>query len=318
MRKLYRRYRKLRAAASERSVRLRTIESTEIRTYFGAQHTSNSMACLFASWDPHGRIDPYVIEYLKHLNECGFDIYFCTTSETLDEQDLSVALKFCKVITHRENVGLDFASWALLWRNNSLLKNYSAVLIANDSVFGPLHSLAPYIARMQQTEADLVGMTDNWEKNYHLQSYFVYFKKNILELGLLDTFMNSVQLSYDKEKIIERYEVGLTQLIIKSKLKVAALFPYLKIRAEAIAQGNNFQYADLILRQPCNSTIFMWKILIKEFKFPFLKTEILKLNRKESIDVVHWRTVLGEVSVTSDAEPLIINYIARTTANARI
>lgn len=316
--RLFTKFGKIRSDLREHRINRRSIESTELKSYVGVRQSRGQRACLFASWDPHGRIDPFVIEYLKELTECGFDIYFCTTSSTLDQNDLSVALKYCRVVTHRENVGLDFASWALLWRKNPEIKNYDSVLIANDSVFGPLQKLESYFVRMNEIDADFVGMTDSWEKYYHLQSYFVFCKKTALESGLLDSFLNSVKLSLDKDKIIEQYEVGMSQFAIRNRFKIAALFPYLDIRANALSKGTHFQYNSLILRQPCNSTIFMWDILLREFRFPFLKTEILKINRKESLEVVHWRSIFKEIGIAAQSELLIQNYIARTTANARI
>lgn len=308
----------LKASLNEFIISRRSVEDTEIKTYKSELKGRGLKACLFASWDPDGRIDIYIINYLAELYSKGFDIYFCTTSSVLDQQDLSSAMKYCRVVTHRTNIGLDFASWGLLWRKNPELAGYKSILLANDSVFGPLRDLEPHFNRINDLEADIVGMTDSWEKYYHIQSYFLFFKEAALTGGFLDDFLNGVQLTLNKEKIIEKYEVGISQAAIRKRLRVCALYPYLEVRDKAISYGREFQYHELIRTQPCNSTIFMWDLLLKDFNFPFLKTELLKINRKGSLNIVRWRHLFREVGIISEVDQSIQSYIARTTPNAKI
>jgi lipopolysaccharide biosynthesis protein len=58
-----------------------------------------------------------------------------------------------------------------------------------------------------------------------------------------------------------------------------------------------------------NLTLFSWERLIRDFKFPFLKTEILKSNRFKSADAVRWRDI---VAAASDYDTdLIANHLRR-------
>ncbi|MBN8908324.1 MAG: hypothetical protein J0H99_17215, partial [Rhodospirillales bacterium] len=54
----------------------------------GGGHHAPSRICLFAHYDPSGRIAPHVLHYLGHLASCGFAIHIaCSGLTQLDERD---------------------------------------------------------------------------------------------------------------------------------------------------------------------------------------------------------------------------------------
>jgi len=134
--------------------------------------------CLFSSFSFAGIVEEYVYFYLNELQRSGFSIMFISTSE-LTPGCVERLSRFCFMIIERENKCPDFGSWQL---GLSLLdwgKGLDAVLLVNDSVFGPFHDLGPIITTMK-AKYDVWGMTKNLEQELHIQSYFIYFNHTAL------------------------------------------------------------------------------------------------------------------------------------------
>jgi hypothetical protein len=55
--------------------------------------------------------------------------------------------------------------------------------------------------------------------------------------------------------------------------------------------------------------LFFWERLIEKFGYPFLKTEILKINRFHSPNAQHWREIVAAAG-DYDTE-LIANHLRR-------
>ncbi|RYZ91163.1 MAG: hypothetical protein EOP04_01520 [Proteobacteria bacterium] len=284
---------------------------------FESGKKQKSRLCLMAHFDVDGRIAPYVQNYVVELKRQGFDVIIISTSPKFDERDLGFVQKELRYFIHRKNVGLDFGSWkaTLDWLPDAL--QYDELLLNNDSVFGPLFPLSEVFDRFSAMSAPICGMTDTWETYYHLQSYFLLFKKPAFHSQTFKSFWSKVQLSIDKNKIIDNYEVGLSRHFIADEFQLGAYVPFHELREHCLNMGPaNFQYFDLFSRQPGNPTIFMWDILISDFRFPFLKTEILKINRKESRGAVYWRNLLVKVSAEQHIAD-IASFLKRTQWNCR-
>jgi hypothetical protein len=172
------------------------------------------------------------------------------------------------------------------------------------------------LADFDAADSGYCGLNDSWEKNYHVQSFFLYFKQSFLRTDFWREYWDRMRLHEDKEQIILKYEVGLTHEAIRARLFPYAWVPYTKIRNHCLTLGDLFQYSELIRTQPCNATIFMWDRLLADFGYPFLKTELLKVNRKGSRNLVNWMDLIpsdGPVGVSE-----VLNHLKRVAPNCRI
>jgi hypothetical protein len=306
-------------ARKERAINQVPPVKTIVQTVPGA-HNGGRLRhnlCLMAHFDTHGRIAKYVQDYILELKALNFDIVLISTSPRVDSRDLDFARTHLRMLIHRQNVGLDFGSWKAALDSLPDAYDYEQLLLTNDSVFGPFYPLKNVFERFASMPEPLLGMTDSWETFYHLQSYFLLFKKDAFHSETFKNFWNSVKLSHDKNKIIDQYEVGISQKFIADDFTLGAYVPFHILREHCLALGpEKFQYYDMFCRQPGNPTIFMWDILISDFKFPFLKTELLKVNRKESKEVVHWRKIL-EKNAAQKHISSISAFLQRTQWNCR-
>jgi rhamnosyltransferase len=230
-----------------------------------------SKACIFSSFSFSGEVDEYVFYYLDELKKAGFSTVFVSTS-ILPKRSVQRLSQYACLIIERDNICPDFGSWKA---GLSLLDwdKLDAVILTNDSVFGPLFNLDDIILSMKDGY-DVWGMSDNYEglhfswnppsKDHHLQSYFLYFNKKAVTSDTFQTFWDRLDLSASKEEVIERYEIGISRAFKDSGFRLGAY-------ANADVVSKNAPPIHKVM----NQLFVSWKPLIKDHKFPFLKRELL-------------------------------------------
>ena len=148
---------------------------------------TRKLTCLFVHYNAGMGINQYIITYLKHLSDLGFEIIFISNSQVKQEYKnlLIASVNKCSIF-ERENKGADFGAWKWAIENNVIPEDTDHLLLTNDSIFGPLFSLSPIFETMlAQSDIDFWGLTDNYELGWHLQSYFVCFSKKVFTLRSL-------------------------------------------------------------------------------------------------------------------------------------
>ncbi|MGC4035406.1 MAG: rhamnan synthesis F family protein [Chitinophagaceae bacterium] len=235
-----------------------------------------SDVCLFSSYSFSGKVEEYVYYYLNELQKAGLSIVFVSTS-MLTDQCTERLKQYSEIIIERENRCPDFGSWKIALSVLDWGEKLNSVLLANDSVFGPFFELGPIISSMQE-RYDMWGMTDSYEIDYHLQSYFLYFNKAAISSELFAKFWNDVNLTATKDEVIHKYEIGLSALFRKNNFKLGAYGAIDVITQTA-------PHAHIVI----NPTLVFWKSLIKIYKFPFLKRELII---KRHISKTYWNVGL--------------------------
>lgn len=184
--------------------------------------------CLFASYDPHGLVDPYVFRLLDMVYDQGYQVVFVTGAPSLTSEDLSELQKRCVRVVRKKNVGWDFGSWKIASEQVDHLSSYSEVLLLNDSIYGPLTDPGLVFQQIaQDQESDVIGLTDSWEVGWHLQSYFLVLRPRFLRSDFFQKLWASPDLfSGRKEVIIQEFEIGLSQKAVRAGFRLRALFPY--------------------------------------------------------------------------------------------
>jgi len=222
--------------------------------------------CLFCSYDKENIIRANVYHYLKLLMLAGFDIVFISSSDTISEADLQKLPGYCIRIMNRENKGYDFYGWKTGLEKYPQYDAHAGLLLANDSVIGPLFDISDIITRLENCDADIVGMTDCFHFYPHLQSYFLYCKKNVIFSEEFIRFFSEVNALELKNAIIRKYEVGFSRLL-GHRFRISALYGLERALAQISYDKKPMRWIE--------PTFHLWKPLITEFKFPFLKKSIL-------------------------------------------
>lgn len=212
---------------------------------------------VFAHYDKDSCIEDYVVYYLKELKKIANIIIFVSDCDLTDEElqkisgiaDRSIAKK------HGE---YDFGSYKRGYqylKEAGFLTNCEELIFSNDSCFGPLVPFKEVWNEMDTRDCDFWGITQYEDKNtrLHVQSYFLVFRKTVVDSHVLDHFINSVKHENCKMDVIQKYEIGLSQTLLKNNFKMQTF-----CTCDVSPEVANAAY---LLRQP--PRVFVKAMLIK-------------------------------------------------------
>ena len=227
---------------------------------------------LFSTFSRHGKLKPHVQHYLDSLNRHGISVTVIVHADQpfVDcEPRLLDALNGLYV---RDNRGYDFAAWAHVIRLHPELLDAKTLYLLNDSVFGPTNdaTFANLLTKLRDSSADLIGLTECFERTWHISSYFLALKRPALASTAFRSFVDEIVCYSDKEDVINQYEITLASRLQTAGLRCEPLFPAI----------DGF-----------NSTIFHWQRLL-ESGFPFLKVMAVRDVFPE-VDTRGWRDALS-------------------------
>jgi Rhamnan synthesis protein F len=226
---------------------------------------------LFVTHSPDGYLRPHVVPYISSLKRNSIEVILiiATDAEFTDAQD--DLLSILSGLYIRQNVGFDFSAWSHIFHVCPDAWNSSIVYLLNDSILGPIDddSFTATLARIRQSSADLVGLTDSQEIRWHIQSYFLAVKGRGLTGPAFKEFMASVRSHTDKDEVIQEYEVALATKMREAGLTCEALYPSVDKK---------------------NPTIFYWRELVEKGS-PFIKFMVIR-EHFEGVDNSTWQEVL--------------------------
>lgn len=255
---------------------------------------SKKSICYFSSFDADGLVDDYVIFHLKALKAMGMDVVFISSSPSVADRHVEALKNHVAAIIHRNNIGLDFFSWKIGMCAFPFVSSTEQVILANDSVYGPLFSLSTVFQKMKEKNLDVWGITDSWFTTYHLQSYFICINITSMTSNILRSFFDNVKIIDDKVKLIVEYEMGLTKSFLSEGLKVGALCDFREIYkqfySERIKNDRLTHFA-----HATNPTVNFWKELIVNHLSPYLKTSVLREDYLNEIDPRNLEELFGKI-----------------------
>jgi hypothetical protein len=284
---------------------------------------------LFMHFDKHGRVSQQLIEYLREFVKHGRSIVFITNAGKLTEPAMAQLQSICAAIIIRRNRGYDFGAWSDGIAHFKLpLAGTEELILANDSVFGPLRPIGELLGRLNYNQADVWGLTESWQYRYHLQSFFIAFGPAALAAPAFKKFWRQVRPVPAKSFIIKEYEIGISQAMIKAGLRCEALWPYealIKLVDTRILENLlDVEESDVAKTDPVhatrkrqimrvrgakakrialNPTADLWRQLLMS-GFPFIKRELLRKNPANVEDIGDWLDVARE-QVGADIEPIL-------------
>ena len=186
---------------------------------------------IFAGYDRDNIVDATLIYYLKSLSELG-DIVFTMDNDLSDSELHKISqipnVLHASAMRHGE---YDFGSYkrGYIWaRDKKILDKYDWVYLVNDSVLGPLFDLETILKDLESRGVDFTGMTTWGGKNIsvHIQSWFVGLSAKIFKAEFFDNFITNVRHQTEKMDVVYRYELGLSNLILKRGFKHYVIFEH--------------------------------------------------------------------------------------------
>lgn len=231
-----------------------------IRKHF--RHPRRSLA-IFSSYFETEQLPQYVKDYLFQLSNHFDQIILVTTTDLTTEEDLSFMADHDIQLQVVINEGFDFGMYTKALKKLKL-NRIAKLGLFNDSTI-LCGSLDPFFQWERTNPSDVVGMIDSNEVNYHLQSYFLVFKKK--SIRFLKRFLAKRQLQEKKLEIIHAVEIGLSQALIEKRFSIEAFF-----KVDEYEAGF-----------PGNPSFLLLKELLQS-RFPVIKKKILtgKFNEGET------------------------------------
>ena len=181
---------------------------------------------LFAGYDKHGIIDASLVMYVSALKKLG-DVVVCMDSDC-DDSELKKLNKITLHATAARHGEYDFGSYkrAYNWaRKNIDINKYDFVYMVNDSMYGPLFDLMPYLEKLESKNLDAFGMVKNpHKKSPHIQSWFIGMRKSVFMSDWFNNLLQSVCHQENKGLVTILYEHGFTKQLIENNLSWDALY----------------------------------------------------------------------------------------------
>lgn len=196
--------------------------------------TPHKRYAVFAGYNPSGTIPPYVITYLKGLNEVTDGVVYIADSalNAGEEQKLKGLTIHTEHTRHNE---YDWGSYKRGYNwlmHNGYLENAKELILANDSTYAPLGgSFKPMFEKMdKRKDLDFWGDSRNKAFNPHIQSYFMVFRRPVFLRPKFRSFLNSVvhidQMPGYHSGYITNYEIRITPVLEEQGYKWDSYIDY--------------------------------------------------------------------------------------------
>jgi hypothetical protein len=266
---------------------------------------------LYVHYSATGRVSEMVRCQLGLLGQFGFAIVFISMAAHIPEDDWQAVRSLCTLVVQRTNFGRDFGAWHDLMPE--VRRRWPApdeLMLANDSVLGPIHPLAPVIEAMRAGGAGLFGLTESLQGGAHLQSYLLLARGKAAVADLMG-FLQTLYVSHSKWLLVQMGEIRLARWMRRRGHRVAAVFGYDRLVQAAVADPDERrrlmasnaklraldglaldQAAALLHEWPLNPTHHLWHVLVTKFGNPFVKTELVLRNPGRLAGVGEWSAVV--------------------------
>ena len=240
---------------------------------------SGREVCIFAAYEPDGRLLDFKKRYLASLKSEGFLVVLVLSCDDLRECPGGKGLDYVDAILLRENRGFDFAAWSLVMSLVPSAWDADLLVLANDSVFGPSASFSAVVDKVRDSEAVVTGLTESLECGQHIQSIFLAFKGEALLSPEFHRYWTGMRALWDKWDVVFHYETRLLSFCRSLGLSCQALFP---VDPRQERKRGKFY----------NSLHQNWRELVSA-GLPFVKVELLRDN-PISADLGDWEEFLLE------------------------
>ncbi len=295
-----------------RSRQLRSHIPTLRRQWTGTGIASDTDHAVYCHYDRSGVVHDYILHALEQFAECGIAVTFVSNAPSIAEPSLRSTLKLVNRLILRRNWGYDFGAYREGINSIANLKSARSLIVMNDSVYGPIYPLKQILEIFDREGCDFSGTSDNWDRSYHLQSYFLRFSNKALNSKEFCDFWQRFPIANDKNWIIEHGEIGLSNVMARAGMTMFSLCAYLessamvleRIRRNDIIDSYSQRHAEflktleagIVNGERFNQSHYFWEFLIREMKFPFLKRDLISKNPVNIPYVFMFPKVLADCS----------------------
>ncbi|ALK08442.1 rhamnan synthesis F family protein [Blastochloris viridis] len=280
--------------------------------------------CLYAAYSPTSCVSDMVLAQLRAYREAGFAVVFVSMSNAVSDADRDRLASVCCGLIHRRSFGRDFGAWAHATRLlGADLADAQSLLLTNDSQLGPIVPLAPWIDACTARDG-LFGLTESLGGGSHLQSYFL-LANGVRAVADVVAYLTHVRLTHSKWLMVQRGEVAFSRAMREKGHYTAAVLDHetienalldhpellaeLSVLEPALLEGlrpaqplrNRYLLRSRLFMLPLNPCHQLNSVLLRHFKFPFIKVDLVTKNPGMVPSAPDWRYFIGPDSPVTEA-----------------
>lgn len=142
--------------------------------------------------------------------------YYIVAVNSLVFKDRDALEGICDTYIERFNYGRDFGSYktgVLHLIGDEKFASCPRVLMMNDSVFVCRDRIAPFLRAHRDTEYEVLGATENYDREHHIGSFCVSFSGGVFRHSKFRDFFRQYRNSEIRPVVIDRGEFGLSRAL---------------------------------------------------------------------------------------------------------
>lgn len=216
---------------------------------------------IYCIYDKDGIVDDYILYFLNSMRSICEEICVVVNGN-LSEQSKIKLEKFVQKVIVRENIGFDSSAYktALETYGFDKIKTYDELILANDTVYGPIYDIGEVFSEQSANEKiDFWGITRhpklsktfaNQQTYPHIQSYFLVFKNTILSSKEFENFWGNLKVARNYDEAIGFFELKLTNFFEQKGFKSNCLIDmkdYIKDENSYLFYSNDFLKTNKLL-----------------------------------------------------------------------
>jgi rhamnosyltransferase len=288
-------------------------------------------AAIFVFYDEDGISDDYIDYYLNDLTRHVDRLLVVSNSELTRDAE-TLFRKYTDEIYLRDNVGFD--TWAykvglqkIGWDH---LAEYDEVILANDTVFGPIYPFGEMFEVMSGRGLDFWGITkhgDDYHGDFtsanpyyyipaHVQSYFTVYGKRLLCSDDLKSYWENLPKVSTFEEAVGKHETYFTKHFAEKGFTWDA---YADVTDESNQDTNQLYYQPKLLMEQCRLPVVKCKLFNTDLLFQTAgeqAAEALAFIREHTDydeDFI-WRKILRKFHQYDIVKSLALTYVLPETA----
>ena len=229
---------------------------------------------IYFVFDKDGIVDDYIPYFLQSFKPFCKEICVVVNGFLTEDSRKKLDVN-CNNLLIRENTGFDSGAYkyAIEYYGYEKIKEYDELILANYTMFGPIFSPQEMFEKMANSDCDFWGITEfppidayfaGVKIDRHVQSYFINFKKKIINSEDFVEYWRTVKTATNYEEAIAFHELRTTPYYENKGYKLSCYISAEKYSAKLLQEMKKQGY------------VYFYYIgqQIKEDRMPFIKRKI--------------------------------------------
>lgn len=283
-----------------------------------------SILGIFAFYNKRGEVNTYVRYLLKEIKKDIKDIVIVCNGG-LREEGRNFFIENAQELFIRQNEGFDAGAYQDVILNKmglEKIKEYDALLLFNNSFYGPIFSFHKVFEEMWQKNWDFWGITAgqcniNNNTPYHIQSYFLMISGKILCDRCFEEYWKTQEKCNTLYDAIEKFEKRFTEYFLDRGYTCGTYIDLNEIGRFYDKPGNLLSRLELELIRDWNCPVLKRKYIMMEETEALYQNNVdilgyIKENTTYDVDMI-WEDLIEEYTPYELNSYRCIRYIISPT-----